>query len=127
VDAGVLIAAAKGKDDMALRAMHILDDPDREFASSAFIRLEVSPKAIHNKRVWEAEFYRDYFDHVSCWADDFAALLEQAYEKAASYGLSAMDSIHVASAISTSSEELVTTEKPGKPIHRVTEIRVVFL
>lgn len=45
VDAGVLIAAARGSDDVARRAMEVLDDPDRrapnfcasEFAGAASI------------------------------------------------------------------------------------------
>jgi hypothetical protein len=41
VDAGVLIAAARGSIDVSARAMAILDDPDRSFASSEFVRLEV--------------------------------------------------------------------------------------
>lgn len=50
VDAGVLIAAARGKDDVAVKAIQILDDPDREFVSSPFLRLEVLPKAVYGKR-----------------------------------------------------------------------------
>jgi hypothetical protein len=41
--------------------MAILDDPDRSFASSEFIRLEVLPKAIFNGKINEAEFYREFF------------------------------------------------------------------
>jgi predicted nucleic acid-binding protein len=36
IDAGVLIAASRGSTDMARRALEILDDPGRSFASSAF-------------------------------------------------------------------------------------------
>ncbi|HEY6141146.1 MAG TPA: hypothetical protein VI670_25605 [Thermoanaerobaculia bacterium] len=38
VDAGVLIAAARGGNIQAGRAMDILDDPERQFASSPFLR-----------------------------------------------------------------------------------------
>jgi predicted nucleic acid-binding protein len=54
VDAGVLIAAARGGSEQAARAMEILDDPDREFAASPFLRLEVLPQATFNKRTAEA-------------------------------------------------------------------------
>lgn len=50
VDAGVLIAAARGGTVEAARAMEILDDPDREFAASPLLRLEVLPQAVFNKR-----------------------------------------------------------------------------
>jgi len=34
--------------------MEILDDPEREFAASVFLQLEVLPQAIFNKRVAES-------------------------------------------------------------------------
>jgi hypothetical protein len=43
VDAGVLIAAARGGNIQAARTMEILDDPEREFAASPFLRLDVLP------------------------------------------------------------------------------------
>jgi hypothetical protein len=57
VDAGVLIAAARGGNVQAARAMEILDDPEREFAASVFLQLEVLPQAVFNKRVAESAFY----------------------------------------------------------------------
>ena len=60
VDAGVLIAAARGGNIQAARAMEIFDDPEREFAASPFLRLEVLPQALFNKRVAEAEFYEAF-------------------------------------------------------------------
>jgi len=44
IDAGVLIAAARGTDEVAIRAIEILDDIDREFVSSSFVKLEVLPQ-----------------------------------------------------------------------------------
>jgi hypothetical protein len=49
VDAGVLIAAARGRADVAAHAMKILDGPDREFVASPFLKLEVLPKAVYEK------------------------------------------------------------------------------
>jgi hypothetical protein len=46
VDAGVLIAAARGGSEQAARAMEVLDDPEREFGASPFLRLEVLPQAV---------------------------------------------------------------------------------
>ena len=65
VDAGVLIAAARGQADVSARAMAILDDPNRSFASSNFVRLEVLPKALFNRKTTEAEFYNEFFRAVS--------------------------------------------------------------
>jgi hypothetical protein len=64
-DAGVLIAAARGGNVQATRAMEILDDPEREFAASIFLRLEVLPQAVFNKRVAEAAFYEAFFSSVT--------------------------------------------------------------
>jgi hypothetical protein len=61
VDAGVLIAAARGTSDVSAQAMAILDDPGRTFASSEFIRLEVLPKAVFNTKAKETEFYTAFF------------------------------------------------------------------
>jgi len=54
VDAGVLIAAARGTANVSAKAMAILDDPNRSFASSEFIRLELMPKAVFNRKDEEA-------------------------------------------------------------------------
>jgi len=50
IDAGVLIAAARGEDAPSINALEILDDQSREFVSSPFIVLEVLPKAIYNRK-----------------------------------------------------------------------------
>jgi hypothetical protein len=47
IDASVLIAAARGLGEVASAALSALDDPEREFVSSAFIRLEVLLKPVH--------------------------------------------------------------------------------
>ncbi len=62
IDSGVLIAAATGTDDVASRAMTVLDDPDRLFVTSDFVRLEVLPKARFYKNADEAQFYETFFE-----------------------------------------------------------------
>jgi predicted nucleic acid-binding protein len=124
VDAGVLIAAARGTTEVSGQAMAILDDPDRTFASSEFIRLEVLPKALFNMKSKEAEFYISFLRAVSHWPDDSDAVVTQAYDIAVRFGLAALDALHVAAALSVGAEELITTEKRGKPLHRVAGILV---
>jgi uncharacterized protein (DUF433 family) len=41
--------------------MEILDDPDRTFATSDFVRLEVLPKSIFHRRELESAFYEVFF------------------------------------------------------------------
>jgi hypothetical protein len=60
IDSGLLIAAARGIPEASARALAILDDPERAFASSEFVRLEVLPKAVFNRKSDEAEFYQQF-------------------------------------------------------------------
>jgi predicted nucleic acid-binding protein len=124
VDAGVLIAAARGSTDVSAQAMAILDDPDRTFASSEFVRLEVLPKALFNRKSNEAEFYRSFFQAVTHWPDSTDAVVRHAYEVAVRFGLAALDALHVAAALSVGAGEFITTEKRDKPLHRTTGVLV---
>ncbi|MBE9229560.1 type II toxin-antitoxin system VapC family toxin [Phormidium sp. LEGE 05292] len=127
IDAGVLVAAARGVGDISEKALEILLDSDREFASSIFIKLEVLPKAVYNRQTDEAEFYETFFNAVTYWANDVERIIEEAYRIACTYGLASMDSLHVAAALLVGAEELVTTEKPTKPMYRVTGIQVISI
>ncbi|BCL38671.1 type II toxin-antitoxin system VapC family toxin [Nostoc sp. MS1] len=127
IDSGVLLSAASGVGAIAEKALEILEDSEREFASSEFVKLEVSPKAIYNKQTEEAQFYEEFFGDVTYWANDLTYIVQEAYQIASQYGLAAMDALHVAAAISVSAEELITTEKRTKPMHRVTGITVVSI
>ncbi len=124
VDSGVLIAAARGAEDVARRAMAVLDDPERSFASSAFIRLEVLPKALRHRREVEARFYETFFQSVNAWAAVVEPLVIEAFSQARSADLHAMDALHVAAALSVGAEEFVTSERPERPINKVPSIAV---
>ena len=50
VDAGILIAAARGGEARSERALSLLLDSDRTSAASAFLRLEVIPQAAFHQR-----------------------------------------------------------------------------
>ena len=127
VDAGVLIAAARGGSEQAARAMEVLDDPEREFAASAFLRLEVLPQALFNKREAEVAFYEAFFSAVSTWVTDVQAVADAALGGASSCGVEAMDALHIAAAAAVGAVELVTTEKPSRSIHRARSVRVVTI
>ncbi|NCR40057.1 MAG: type II toxin-antitoxin system VapC family toxin [Microcystis aeruginosa W13-11] len=49
------------------------------------------------------------------------------HEIAGTYGLAAMDALHVAAALQIQADELITTEKQPKPMHRVREIQIVSI
>ena len=78
LDAGVLIAAARGSADASAQAMAILDDPERSFASSDFVRLEVLPKALYNRKAQEVEFYLEFFRAVSHWPGSIDLVVRRA-------------------------------------------------
>jgi predicted nucleic acid-binding protein len=127
LDAGILIVAHRGKPQSAQAAFKVLGDPDREFASSLYVQLEILPKALYFKRASESVFYASYFQSVTHWSQPTEGLLNRATELASRYGLSALDALHVAAALATDSHEFVTTEQKNKPIHRVQEIAVVSI
>ena len=59
IDSCVLIAAWRYGTitDLGQKALDILLDPERLFVSSYYVKLEVLPQAIRNKREAEIEFY----------------------------------------------------------------------
>lgn len=126
VDSGVLIAASRATHRGSLLALRLLDDSNRAFASSDFVRLEVLPKAIHHKRYAEIAFYETYFQSVRHWADS-SSIVPLAFDEAARFGLNGFDALHIAAALATQATEFVTTEHVDKPIHRVTHFRIIAL
>ena len=128
IDAGVLIAAARGTDEVAIRAIEILDDIEREFVSSSFVKLEILPKAVYNGFDEEADFYSSFFDNdVAVWVDFSEELVEDASLRAKQYGLGAMDALHITAAISANANEFITTEKPDKPMFRIKDLKVITI
>ncbi|OAB57489.1 nucleic acid-binding protein [Phormidium willei BDU 130791] len=127
VDAGVLIYAARAENEMAELSLQILEDDQREFASSIFLKLEVLPKAIHHQQSSEIKFYETFFDAVIYWANDINTIIEQAYRESSQFGLGAMDALHIAAAVSVGATEFITNEKPQKSIHRTRSIKVISI
>lgn len=125
IDSGVLIAAIRGSSDLSTRCLAVLLEPDRTFVSSAFLRLELLPKAAYHRNAEEIAFHEWFFGRVSAWATVDDALIGEAEQIAREFGLNALDALHVASAIRTHAEELVTTEAIRKPIHRVTAVSIL--
>lgn len=128
IDSGVLIVAARGEEPISEMAMQILEDPNREFASSIFLKLEVLPKAIYNQQIAEVRFYEEYFNSVSHWATNLDEIINKAYHiEASQSGLGAMDALHIAAAVSVGAVEFITTEKAKSSIHRTNSIRIISI
>lgn len=124
VDASVLIMASREKRGVFQRALQLLGDPDRTFAASQFLMLEVIPQAAFHKRVDEVAFYERFFESVSVWANE-EGLVKAALREASTHGLHAMDALHIAAAAQVGAE-FVTVENPRKPIYRTKSVKVTF-
>jgi predicted nucleic acid-binding protein len=96
IDSGVLISAFRGTSEMSVRAATILDDPALRFASSPFVQLETLPKATYHQQNDEQEFYNVFFAAVSDWANDLNVIVEMAKKIGSTYGIAAMDALHIA-------------------------------
>ena len=126
LDSGVLIAAYKGLPSIEEPAGLILDDPDRLFLSSPFVRHEVSPKALFNKQAVEYRFYQGYFRRA-LFCDDLKSILSHAGKESAKSGIGPMDSLHIAAAHLLDADEFITTERPSKSIYRTSLVKVIYL
>ncbi len=127
IDAGVLIYAARSQGESAEKALQILEDENREFASSIFLKLEVLPKAIYNHQKSEVKFYEAFFEEVSYWAKDINTIIATAYEQSSKFGVGAMDALHIGAALSVEATEFVTNEKPERSIHRTPSIKMISI
>lgn len=127
LDSGVLIAAVRGRQPAAIRALTLLEDGERTFVASAFLRLELLPKAVFHRNRAEVAFYLDFFARVARWARFTDDLSTGAEVVESAHGLNALDALHIAAATALAVEEFVTTEGAHKPIHRVNIPRIVML
>jgi len=127
IDSGVLLAAFKAGGELAENALAILGDPERQFVSSDFVRLELLPKPICYGNDSERHFYETFFASVEQLVRASTPLVEAAEREAEAVGLSAMDALHIASAKHAACEDFVTAEKPTKPLFRVTGIQVTTI
>jgi predicted nucleic acid-binding protein len=75
----------------------------------------------------EVEFYETFFSLNSRTIPTSVALLELAMKEACNIGLNALDAIHIACAVFGGAQEIVTSEKSTKPMHRTTLVKVVSI
>lgn len=117
LDSGVLIAAFKGEEAAGAKALAILEDPERVFICSEVVRLELLPTTLRKKSDIEREFYEEFFTHhVAVWVPLDRQVVDLAIREAAQNMAQPVDSLHVAAAHAGSADQLITTEKPSKPI-----------
>ena len=127
IDANILIAAFRGEEPLAQRALRVLDDPDRKLVVSDYLRLEVLPKPTFQKRQEEINFMQAVFDGAAENVTTSSKLTGRALEMASKYDMTPIDALHIGAAIVSGVDELVTLEKPTKPMCRVTEVKVISI
>lgn len=127
LDSGVLIAAWQGTDDIYTNAMLILDDADRAFVISDFIRLETVPKPTFLKKPDEVAFMEKIFARAAVIVESSSALTAQAVKMACKYNLAPVDALHISAALTAKVDEFITSEKSTKPLFSVTELQVTSL
>ena len=127
VDACLLITAFRYDDARGVAANIILNDPRRTFVVSNALWLELIPKAVYNKRTDEAAFYADFFGRAERYLPWSLAVLQHAQQLATTYGLSAMDAIHIAHAIDAGTDEFISAERLTKPMFRVLELPMISI
>lgn len=107
--------------------MQIIDDESREFFTSQMIRLELLPKPRFEKRHAEVAFYENHFKDCSFTEPLSKELGVEAAKLATHYGLAGPDALQLAAALRHSVAEFFTSERPGKPMFRVKELKVISL
>jgi len=127
LDAGVLIAVIRGSPVPTERALGVINDPQRVFIASDFVRLEVLPKPLYFRQQHEVDFYEAYFAAVAEMIEASRALVLQAYTEAQQVGLAGTDALHIAAAKAGGAEEFITAERPTTALFRVTGISVTTL
>ncbi|MEW6259252.1 MAG: type II toxin-antitoxin system VapC family toxin [Thermodesulfobacteriota bacterium] len=126
IDANVLIAAFQGEEQVAQRALRVLDDPGRKLVVSDYLRLEVLPKPTFHKRQEEMEFMQAVFENAEN-VNTSSDLTGCALSMASKYDLTPIDALHIGAASVAGVDEFVTVEKPTKPMCRVKEVNVVSI
>jgi predicted nucleic acid-binding protein len=70
---------------------------------------------------------RDSQGNAAVWATDLQAITDAALKEASTYGVEAMDALHVAAAALVGATELVTAEKPTRSLHRARSVAIVSI
>ncbi|MBC8164584.1 MAG: hypothetical protein H7Y20_01790 [Bryobacteraceae bacterium] len=124
LDSGVLIELERGRNQTAL---DLVTDPFRELVITPFQELEVLP-SIPSARL---KAFKQNWGEIASDAilfDDLKTSFAVALDvRKTNPEIQAMDALHIAAAHLSHCDELITTERAGKPIHLTGHVRVVPL
>ena len=127
IDSGVVLTAWRGDERLKRAARAFLSRLDRTLVASSLMRLETWPKAAYRANLEELSFFNSIFYSIDEWIPIEDALIEAAIELGRHYDIVNLDALHAAAAIRGGADRFVTTERPGKPLYRLTEVKVVYL
>lgn len=127
VDADVLITAFQGKDEIWQKAIEVLDDPEREFVVSDYLKLEVIPKPTFHGFHEEVQFMQTFIDNASIQVGATPSITAQAITLACRYDLTPLDALHAGTAIESNADMLITLERPTSPLCQIKEVKIVSL
>jgi predicted nucleic acid-binding protein len=121
LDTNILITAFQGQDQRIIDRIYcILDDPEREFIGSDFLRLELLPKPTFYRKQSEIQFMQEFLDETeNVTISD--KITQKVIELAGHYDLQPMDALHISAATDAKVEEFITLENPDKPMCKIPE------
>jgi hypothetical protein len=122
-----LISALRGDKQISAVALAFLNDPLREYVTSDYVKVELLPPCTFHKNHIERTFYEEFFKSSATQVHSSDELLRFAIDEGGRTGISGMDAIHVACAVIAEAEELITSERLTKPIHRANGIKVISI
>jgi len=127
IDADVLIAAFRGEEAICRKAMEIIDDPDRQFIVSDYLKLEVIPKPTFHRFKEEMEFMETFFNSAWLNVDATPSITTKAITLACQYNLGVLDALHAGTVAESETDVFITLERPTSPLCQVQEIRIESL
>lgn len=126
LDTGVLITLGRASGPSFTQAARLIADLERTFVVSPFVELELLPGPIRSNRKAETAFYQRFLERADR-VNDLGAILTSTYQALLQSPMELADALHVAAAYVGECDELVTTEKRGKPMFRTDMMRVVSI
>src|SRR3989339_663308 len=128
IDSCVLRAALEGVEgEDNKKALAALDDTNREFIAVDFVALETIPKPTFTKREEQVLLFQAFFDEAPLHAEVSPKITTLAIQLASEHDITPIDALIVSSAIIGGADELITMEKPTKPMFRVKAVKVTSL
>ncbi len=127
VDADILIAAARGNEQLSEMAMSILADDTRDFIGSTLLRMETSAPSTFHGFALQTQFYEEFFTSVVEWVPVTDELVRNAHDECLRSGVHAFDALHIAAAAAGRADEFITGERKTSQIHKAKRVKVVSI